>query len=183
MHILILINNLSYKKRYPYSLPSIQLWECPFSLPKGACYQSVEMLPIKWVNKVSCYCLIFICLIIIEMDHFFISLMDIYTPSFTNFLFEFFVNFLFGWLSFFKFLVLNVNKIIWVVIFCLYTCMLHIFFSQPLTYLLPLFFIFSNKSLICWFSLWFLVLFHAEKALRHPTIISLCFIHFLLAIL
>ena len=102
MHILILINNLSYKKRYPYSLPSIQLWECPFSLPKGACYQSVEMLPIKWVNKVSCYCLIFICLIIIEMDHFFISLMDIYTPSFTNFLFEFFVNFLFGWLSFFK---------------------------------------------------------------------------------
>lgn len=124
MHILILINNLSYKKWYPYSLPSIQLWKCPFSLTKGACYQSVEMLPIKWV-KVSCYCLIFICLIIIEMDHFFISLMDIYTPSFANFLFEFFVNFLFGWLSFFKFLVLNVNKIIWIVIFCLYICMLH----------------------------------------------------------
>ena len=129
MHILILVNNLSYKKLYPYSLPSIQLWECPFSLTKGACYQSVEMLPIKWVNKVSRYCLIFICLIIIEMDHFFLSLWTFVPLLSLTSCFQFFVNFLFDWLSFFKFLILNISKIIWIVILSLHMYVTYTFLS------------------------------------------------------
>ena len=116
------------------------------------------------------------------MDHFFLSLWTFIPLLSLTSCFQFFVNFLFDWLSFFKFLVLNISKIIWIVILSLHMYVTYIFLSTShLSF--TLFFIFSNKSLICWFSLWFLVLFHTEKALHHPTIISLCFIHFLLAVL
>ena len=95
-HIFILKNSISlpYKKLYPHSPLLVQEWQ--FFLTKGGCYESFEMLPINWANNIASYCLIFICLIITEMDHFSMSLLDIYIPSFINFLFVIFVNFLFG---------------------------------------------------------------------------------------
>lgn len=54
------------------------------------------MLPINWANNIASYCLIFIYLIIIEMDNFSMSLLDTFIPSFINFLFVIFADFLFG---------------------------------------------------------------------------------------